>query len=85
MFGDEVTIDHNKHGVGGPRLRSPSAIAIGMLLRGINPKLAISTIVNMIDKLRTQRFPSESHLAAIWRTDPDFDIDCMLGGSRSDD
>jgi hypothetical protein len=46
-----VTISRNKHSTGEPTLKSDGARAIGMLLRGIDPKLTDTMIANMIDKV----------------------------------
>ena len=74
----ELTFDAKKHGVGGPQPNSPGAAAAIELLRGIDPSLSVTTIANMIGKVRHQPQPSQSHLGSISTADPSFELDVSL-------
>lgn len=79
-----ATTSQNKNKPGGPTLRSPEAQAVGILLQGVDPKLAAATIANMIEKVRRQPEETESHLRAIMRADPLSELDNSLLRDRHD-
>ncbi len=74
-----------KHSGDSPRLKSPEALAIGKLLQGVDKQLNETTIVNMIEKVSVQPKPAVHHLDALFRADPDFELDCSLHSNRQRD
>lgn len=59
--GIEVTISRNKHGTGIPSFASAGARAIGILLRGIDPKLSETAIANMVDRVSRGQLSADPH------------------------
>jgi hypothetical protein len=83
--GEFPKVQFNKHKGGSATLKSRGARAIGALLQGIHPSLKEKAIAHMIEKIRRQPWQSESHVAALFRLDPDFELDCsLLGRDRGD-
>lgn len=76
--GGGVTVSMNKNKGCSPMLASSEARAIGVLLRVADPMLPDATIANMIEKVRREPTPSESHLCAIWRADPQAILEMSL-------
>lgn len=83
-LGIAVTVDMNKHGVGGTKSNSAGATAMVRLLRALEPKVPESTILNMIDTIRTKPHAKPDHSSAIWNADPDLDLDLSLHQRRRD-
>lgn len=54
-----ATISRNKHSTGTPTLKSKSARAIGIFLRGIDPALTETAIANMIDNVKAGKFGTD--------------------------
>ena len=73
-----------KHSDGNPKLKSKEALAIGKLLRGADEQLSETTIVNMIEKIARQPRPTEDHFPALFRTDPNFELNCSLLRDRDE-
>jgi hypothetical protein len=78
LTGELPRVQLNKHKGKSATLKSREARAIGVLLQGIHPSLKEKAIAHMIEKIRRQPWQSESHLAALFRLDPNFDLDCSL-------
>lgn len=81
LTGEFPKIQLNKHKGESPTLKSRGARAIGHLLRGLHPRLDEATIARMIEKIRRQPWQSETHLEALFRLDPNFELDCSLLGN----
>jgi hypothetical protein len=82
LTGEFPKVKLNKHKSENPSLGSPAARAIGHLLCGVNPELQEATVARMIEKIRRQPRESEMHLDALFRLDPEFELDCSLLGDR---
>lgn len=78
LTGEFPRVQLNKHKGGSATLKSREARAIGELLQGIHPLLKERAIVHMIEKIRRQPRESESHLEALFRLDPNFELDASL-------
>ncbi|MBA3512330.1 hypothetical protein [Sphingomonas sp.] len=64
-----------------PRLINAEAKAIGLLIQSVS-NLQVGTIVNMITKVRSNAKATEPIEFAIWRTDPDGELDLCLHPAR---
>lgn len=64
------------------RLQSQQALAISILLRGVDKKLTKTAVANMIEKIAIQPIPTEDHLDAVFRADPYFGLDRSLFPDR---
>jgi hypothetical protein len=78
LTGRYPKVQLNKHKGESPTLKSPEARAIGELLQGIRPSLKERAIANMIEKVLRQPRASESHVEALFRLDPNFELDASL-------
>lgn len=78
VTGEFRKVQLNKHKGGNPNLSSRGPRAIGLLLRGVHPALNVATAARMIEKVRRHPVESETHLEALFRLDPTFELDCSL-------
>jgi hypothetical protein len=85
ITGKQPRVQKNKHNGKNPALKSPEARAIGRLLQCIDPSLNEVKIVHMIEKIRRQPRASEWHLDALFRLDPDAELNASLLGNRDGD
>jgi hypothetical protein len=83
LMGEFPKVQLNKHKGESPTLKSTGARAIGHLLGGVHPGLDEATIARMIEKIRRQPWQSETHFEALFRLDPNFELDCSLLGNRA--
>ncbi len=77
-----VTVAQNKHGAGGPKLKSSAALALGSFVQALDSSVLERTIVNMIVKIRNQPEMTESPSFAIFRGNPNSELDSSLLSNR---